>query len=126
MKGKSKIVRRTAPSVLRELKSLADPDAARGMARFGITGGTVYGISVTRLRAMARQIGRDHALARRLWASGVHEARILASLVDDPALVTEAQTEAWVRDFDSWGGCAGFYRRSSARLPTSGTMSRRP
>jgi len=105
MKGKSKIVRRTAPGVLRELKSLADPDAARGMARFGITGGTVYGISVTRLRALARRIGRDHALARRLWASGVHEARILASLVDDPALVTEAQTEAWVRDFDSWDVC---------------------
>ena len=105
MKGKSKIVRWTAPNVLRELKSLADPDAARGMARFGITGGTVYGISVTRLRALARRIGRDHALARRLWASGVHEARILASLVDDPALVTEAQTEAWVRDFDSWDVC---------------------
>ena len=105
MKGKSKIVRWTAPSVLRELESLADSDAARGMARFGITGGTVYGISVTRLRAMARRIGRDHALARRLWASGVHEARILASLVDDPALVTEAQTEVWVRDFDSWDVC---------------------
>ncbi len=105
MKGKSKIVRRTAPAVLRELKSLADPSAARGMARFGISGGTVYGISMTRLRAMARRIGKDHDLAQRLWTSGVHEARILASLVDDPALVTEAQMEVWVRDVDSWDVC---------------------
>src|SRR3989337_2239949 len=77
--------------------------AAFGRERWGGRAG--YGIAVTGVRGLARRIGRDHALAQRLWASGVHEARILASLVDDPALVTEAQTEAWVRDFDSWDVC---------------------
>ena len=95
----------TGPRLLRHLKTLADPAAAAGMARFGITGQRVYGISMPRLRGIARQIGKDHALARSLWASGVHEARILASMVDDPARVTETQMEAWVRDFDSWDLC---------------------
>jgi 3-methyladenine DNA glycosylase AlkD len=75
------------------------------MARFGIAGGVIYGISVAQLRNLARRIRRDHGLARRLWASGVHEARILASMVDDPALVTGEQMERWVRDFDSWDLC---------------------
>ena len=57
------------------------------------------------LRGLARQIGRDHPLALELWASGVHEARILAALVDDPRLVTEEQMESWVADLDSWDVC---------------------
>jgi 3-methyladenine DNA glycosylase AlkD len=56
-----------------------------------------------------RALGRDrmahHELAARLWASGVHEARIMAALVDDPELVTRAQAECWVADLDSWDVC---------------------
>jgi 3-methyladenine DNA glycosylase AlkD len=54
---------------------------------------------------MARETGKDHALAQRLWASGVHEARLLASMIDQPEMVTEAQLESWVRDFNSWDVC---------------------
>ena len=75
------------------------------MARFGINVDRALGVSVTELRRVARRFGRDHGLARGLWASGVHEARILAALVDDPTKVTEAQAERWVRSFDSWDLC---------------------
>jgi 3-methyladenine DNA glycosylase AlkD len=54
---------------------------------------------------MAKQIGKNHLLARKLWISGVHEARILAGLIDDPEMVTEKQMESWVKDFDSWDVC---------------------
>jgi 3-methyladenine DNA glycosylase AlkD len=54
---------------------------------------------------MAKEAGRDHALAEQLWSSGIHEARILATLVDDPALVTASQLDRWARDFDSWDVC---------------------
>ena len=54
---------------------------------------------------MAGEIGNDHKLAQLLWASGIHEARILAGLVDEPALVTERQLERWALDFDSWDVC---------------------
>lgn len=92
-------------AVLERLKALANPEAVAGMARFGINPTNTYGIAIPTLRALAKQIGRDHGLALRLWESGVHEARILASMIDDPKAVTEAQMEAWVRDFDSWDVC---------------------
>jgi 3-methyladenine DNA glycosylase AlkD len=82
------------------------------MARYGISTGTALGVSVPRLRALAREVRRTHrdppfrhALADRLWRSGVHEARILATLVGEPALVTAAQAGRWIRDVDSWDVC---------------------
>jgi 3-methyladenine DNA glycosylase AlkD len=91
--------------ILERLKSLANAENVAGMARFGINPEKTLGISVPVLRKMAREIGRDHALAQELWSSGVHEARILAALIDDPRLVTEAQMDAWAADFDSWDVC---------------------
>jgi 3-methyladenine DNA glycosylase AlkD len=75
------------------------------MARFGIHGEVVLGISVVQLRRIARQHRRDHLLAIQLWRSGIHEARLLASMVDDPAQVTWEQAESWAADFDSWDVC---------------------
>jgi 3-methyladenine DNA glycosylase AlkD len=101
-------------SILSRLQSLYDPVAVEGMARYGINPRNNYGVSVRTLREIARETGTDHALARKLWASGVHDARILASIVDDPNLVTARQMESWVADFDSWDvcdqGCALFAR----------------
>ena len=85
---------------------MGDPANVAGMARFGIRPRTrVLGISVVELRKMARRLGRDHALAGALWRSGIHEARLLATMVDEPARVTEAQAERWVRTLDSWDIC---------------------
>lgn len=91
--------------ILENLKSLSNPKAVEGMARFGINTARAYGISIAILRKMAREIGRDHDLAQELWASDIHEAQILASIIDDPAKVTETQMENWVRCFDSWDLC---------------------
>lgn len=75
------------------------------MARFGINPKNTYGLSIPHLRNMAKQIGKNHLLALKLWASGIHEARILACLIDYPAEVTENQMDRWVKDFDSWDIC---------------------
>lgn len=91
--------------VLDELKSLSNPENVAGMARFGINPENTYGVSIPVIRAMAKKIGRNHSLALQLWNSGIHEARILASLVDNPKEVTEEQMELWVKDFDSWDVC---------------------
>ncbi len=88
--------------VIRRLKALANAENVAGMARFGICSDNTLGISIYDLRKMAREIGKDHAQALRLWDSGIHEARILASFVDEPDKVTEAQLERWVKNFDSW------------------------
>lgn len=91
--------------ILNRLKSLSNPDAVAGMARFGINPKNAYGLSIPTLRKMAREIGRDHPLAQKLWSSGIHDARILAGMIDNPEEATREQLERWVRDFDSWDVC---------------------
>ena len=91
--------------VINRLKSLSDPEAVKGMARFGINPKNTYGVSIPNLRKLAKEIGRNHELAQQLWETGIHEARILASMIDNPEEVTNEQMESWVKDFDSWDVC---------------------
>ncbi len=95
----------SAPDVVRELRTIADPSRTPGMARVGIDVKRALGVSIPQLRSMAKRLGRDHGLALALWQSGIHEARILASMVDDPALVTREQMQGWAHDFGSWDVC---------------------
>ncbi len=76
-----------------------------GMARFGIRVDHAYGISMVDLRSLAKKIGKDHQLALDLWETGFHESRILSTIIDVPALVTDDQMERWVSAFDSWDIC---------------------
>jgi len=91
--------------LLRELNQVADPSRLSGMARYGIATDKALGVSVPDLRKLARKVGKDHDLAADLWKTEIHEARLLASMIDEPARVTEAQMEAWVHDVDSWDLC---------------------
>jgi 3-methyladenine DNA glycosylase AlkD len=88
--------------VIARLKAEANPANVAGMARYGISTTNTLGISIYTLRKISRELKKDHELALRLWDSGFHEARILASFIDEPEKVTEAQLERWVKDFDSW------------------------
>ena len=94
-----------ADEVLDRLRGLADPARLAGMARYGIGAGTALGVTVAELRALAKEVGRSHDLAAALWASGVHEARILASLVEEPDRVTAEQLDGWAAGFASWDLC---------------------
>jgi 3-methyladenine DNA glycosylase AlkD len=75
------------------------------MARYGINVENAFGVPVPELRRLAKTLGADHDLALALWATGNHEARLLACFLDDPNAVTEAQIEEWASDFDSWDLC---------------------
>lgn len=75
------------------------------MARFGINPERALGISVAKLRVIAQEIGVDHDLALELWTSGIHEARILATIVDDPKRVSREQLQSWSRT-STRGTCA--------------------
>ncbi len=95
----------TCEEVVRRLKLMGDPRAAEGAARFGIRVPNLLGVCAADLRRLAKEIGKDHALARRLWTTGLHDARVLATLIDDPAQVAPRQMEQWAGDFDSWAVC---------------------
>jgi 3-methyladenine DNA glycosylase AlkD len=94
-----------AAAVLEELAPLGSEEARAGMARYGINTADAFGVSIHVLRPLAKRLGRDHDLALALWETGNHEARLLASMVDDPAQVTEEQMGAWAAQFDSWDVC---------------------
>ena len=87
------------------------------MARFGIQSSNSFGVSVPKLRTLAREVGRDHPLALKLWETGLHDARLLATMIDDPRQVTVDQMDKWVRDFDSWdvvdGSCGNLFDKTS-------------
>jgi 3-methyladenine DNA glycosylase AlkD len=62
-------------------------------------------VSAPALRKLAKEIGTDHKLAGQLWRTGIHDGRVLATLIDNPAQVTPSQMERWAKDFDSWAVC---------------------
>jgi 3-methyladenine DNA glycosylase AlkD len=91
--------------IVKKLKSYSNPHNVAGMARFGINPNNTLGVNIPILRALAKTIGKNHKLAIVLWKTGIHEARILAGLIDDPKFVTEAQMDEWIAGFDSWDVC---------------------
>ncbi len=96
----------TYKEILEKLESLKNAKHAKGIARFGIKPKTkVYGIRIPKLRKIAKQIGKDHNLALKLWDTKIHEARLLAGFIDEIDKVTKKQFEKWVGTFDSWDVC---------------------
>lgn len=91
--------------IIAQLRVQANPENVAGMARYGINPHNTLGVKIPVLRDLAKQHRRDHALALQLWDSGIHEARILATMIADPKQVTEQLMEHWVRGFDSWDVC---------------------
>lgn len=100
--GREESARWTKAAVLRELKEVADPQVRAKMAYFGVQVSKAHGISAPVLHQFAKHIGRDHRLARELWTTGIHEARILATLIGESEKVTAVEMDRWARDFDSW------------------------
>jgi 3-methyladenine DNA glycosylase AlkD len=116
-------------AALAELRSRADPTRKAGMARVGIEVSRALGVSIPDVRAVARRCGIDQDLALELWHTGIHEARIVATLVADPGALTEDQMEAWVGDLSSWDVCdfaADLFGRSNVGVKKIRPWARRP
>lgn len=91
-------------AVLAALQCAADPKVLADMGpRYGIVTDKAMGVAMNRMQAIAKPLRPDHALAEALWATGWYEARMVACMVDDPALVTPEQMDRWRADFDNWG-----------------------
>jgi 3-methyladenine DNA glycosylase AlkD len=99
------------------------------MAYFGVKVPKAHGISAPVLHALAKRIGKDHRLAQDLWATGIHEVRILATLIGESEKVTAAEMERWARDFDSWdvvdAACCYLYARAKPAWSKATAWSRR-
>ena len=92
-------------SALAWLKRHSTRATLEGMARYAIPSDKALGVAMKDIKTLGRKLGRNHELAAALWETGVYEARMAASFVDDPAQVTPAQMDRWCKDFDNWGVC---------------------
>lgn len=95
-------------AVVNHLKTLANPEKIKGIARFGIPVDQALGITMPQLRQFARIIGRDQALADALWQLPIHEAKLLASIVAEPKEFTIEKADSWMKDLYSWDTCDQF------------------
>lgn len=116
-------------AVIGQLRERADPSRKPGMARVGIDVSRALGVSMPNIRAIAKACGVDHTLALGLWKTGIHEARILATLVADPEALTEVQRERWALDITSWDLCdsaADLFGRAPSQADVIRAWARRP
>jgi 3-methyladenine DNA glycosylase AlkD len=101
--------------VMDELRALGSPQFARTYRRHG-AGEDVFGVSTAHLGKVVKRIKRDHPLAQQLWATGNYDARILATMIADPAQATEEELETWVDQVDCYphaGAVASFAGRKA-------------
>ncbi|MCV2358302.1 DNA alkylation repair protein [Paucibacter sp. TC2R-5] len=110
--------------VLQLLKQQARPEQLGAMVKFGLTGDARLGLSVPALRAMAKQLGMDHAMALVLWDTAIPDAQILATLLADPKQLSVSEMNHWTEGMRSWDvcdqTCLNAFRRSPlawARIP---------
>lgn len=103
----SPLTRSRAEEMLRRMKRFSSPSFRKQMAeKFGICTDKAIGTPVTTLRLLVKGLPRpDQELAEALWATGVHEARITASMLADPAQMTKEKLDAWAADLNSWDIC---------------------
>jgi len=89
--------------IILQIKKLKNPCNIEGMKRFGIIpNDIVYGVNMPTIRKMGKEIGKDTGLARKLWDSKIHEARILATIIAEPDKLAGTQADRWVADLKSW------------------------
>lgn len=101
------VTRSRAAEVVNRIKRHATPAFKEQMQkRFGIQTEYAVGTPVTTLRQLVKGLPRpDQELADALWATGVHEARIMASMLADPAQMTREKLDAWAQELNSWDIC---------------------
>lgn len=89
-------------SALTWFKRNGTKKARDGMARFAIPSDKAFGVSMSSIQKLAKQLGKSHELAIALWNTGWYEARMLTAFVDEASRVTPAQMDRWAKDFDNW------------------------
>ncbi len=94
-----------AAEIIDLLKQKSNPAYHKGMARFGIDSSKALGVKVPELRQLAKTIKKDQQLSLELWDTGIHECRLLASMIGNPKLVTPEQMDKWTGEFYSWDIC---------------------
>lgn len=95
----------TCADIIKWLEDNASAKTLAGMARYGIEARHALGITIGQLLTLKKRLGKSHDLSLDLWATGIYEARLLASMVGEPDKVTPEQMDAWASSFENWADC---------------------
>lgn len=87
-------------SALQRLEALGTEEGRHAGARCGVTWPT-FGVSAVGFEELVKEINTDHALARELWATGNHDARMLATMIADPLQTDASLLESWRADLNN-------------------------
>jgi 3-methyladenine DNA glycosylase AlkD len=112
-------------TLLLRLHKHANSKNVAGMARFGIVGEGRLGISMPVLRTIAKDTGKNHALALKLWKTGIPEAMIVAAMVAEPGKLTKTECEMMVTELNSWDVCDQTCLNLFVHVPNAWTMVHR-
>ncbi|MCO5166137.1 MAG: DNA alkylation repair protein [Planctomycetes bacterium] len=82
--------------VLAQLASLGDDARRKHNAKAGAPRNQ-FGVKLGDIRAIAKKLGSDHALALALWETGNVEAQLLAALIARPASLSADELDAMTR-----------------------------
>ena len=82
-----------------KVKHLMNAEVADAMRREGIIYKVNYGVSIPELKALAKPYLGDHELALELFREEIRECKLLATMIDDPELITGEQLDEWANDF---------------------------
>ncbi|MCZ6726772.1 MAG: DNA alkylation repair protein [Acidobacteria bacterium] len=85
----------------RELKRLGTAQNRKVYGRHGVRE-PMYGASFADLRALKKKIKIDQPLAEKLWASGNHDSRVLATMIADPDAIRAIELEGWLGELDNY------------------------
>lgn len=91
----------TEQEVMQQLEAMGSEQTRKTYLRHGV-GASTYGVSYANFYKLKKQIKRDTALARQLWANGHHDARVLATLIADPKHAEESLIDAWAQDLPNY------------------------
>lgn len=95
----------TCDEIIKELKSNASEKYKANVVKMGIPAEYSIGVSTAVVRAIAKKAGKSNELARELWNSGYHEAKLLAVLVYDKKTISYGEIEKLICDVQSWDLC---------------------
>ena len=113
---------------LAQLEKLGTPQNRKVYPRHGVKG-PLFGVSYANLRTLAKRLAPDPRLAVELWSSGNHDARVLATMVDDPSRISERTLRERLADVDNYvlaDALASLVGRTSLRDELAGDWTSDP
>ena len=87
--------------VMKQLEAFGSEQTRKTYGRHGVKN-AMFGVSFANLGALTKKIKINQELAQQLWATGNHDAQILATMIADPKLMSASLLEEWAKGLSNY------------------------